>query len=177
MDPMAAVAKGKASAATPPPCSSALVAAGQAGSAGSTAKSAQPTQALSTKTPPTGIAQQAAPKTVSESMTVNLEDLSTEADSGWRRLDPRRSDQLKATFEAGEYGQNLLRKPSILHAHGQNLKCKDGKLKLADGKHTIEALKQLKAIFDAQVATGTGEMEFTSALVAVFTKGVQVTVL
>ena len=79
-----------------------------------------------------------------------LEDISTDVDSGWRRLDPRRRDQLKATFELGEYGQNLLRKLSILHVHGQNLKCKDGKLKLADGKHTIEALKQLKAIFDAQ---------------------------
>ena len=108
---------------------SAIVAVGQAGSAGSTT------------TPPTAIVQKAAPKTISEAMTVPLEDISTDTDSGWRRLDPRRRDQLKATFELGEYGQNLLRMPSILHVHGQNLKCKDGKLKLADGKHTIEALK------------------------------------
>ena len=106
-----------------------------------------------------------------------LEDISTDTDSGWRRMDTRRMDQLKASFEHGEYGQNLFRKPSILHVHGQNVRCKDGKLKLADGKHTIEVLKQLKDIFDAQVATGTSEMEFTKALVAVFTEGVKVIVL
>ena len=126
---------------------------------------------------PTAIVQKVAPKTISEATTVPLEDISTDTDSGWRRMDTRRMDQLKASFEHGEYGQNLLRKPSILHVHGQNLRCKDGKLKLADGKHTIEALKQLKAIFDAQVATGTSEMEFTKALVAVFTEGVKVIVL
>ena len=129
---MAAMVAGKAPAAPATSGSSALVAAGQAGSAGSTT------------TPPTAVVQKAAPKTVSEAMTVPLEDISTDTDSGWRRLDPRRRDQLKATFELGEYGQNLLRMPSILHVHGQNLKCKDGKLKLADGKHTIEALNNSK---------------------------------
>ena len=70
------------------------------------------------KAMPKGRKQTAAPKTATESTLVALEDISIANDSGWRAIDRARVDELKACFERGEYGQNLLRKPSILQYVG-----------------------------------------------------------
>ena len=122
--------------------------------------------------------QLGAPSSVRE-ITVDVSDISVSLESGWRGIDSARLTALKSCFENGEYGQNLLRKPSILHFAGQNLMCQDGLLKLADGKHTVRALQELKEALEANnalEASGNG-IEYSEALMSVLTDGLPVTVL
>ncbi len=123
--------------------------------------------------------QLAAPKVVSDGVLVALSEISTSRQSGWMDVDQVRVDELKASFLRGEYGQNLLRKPSILQDCGSRKMCPDGLLKLADGKHTIVALQQISALVARAGDAGSGEevQEFSQALLSVFQDGVAVTVL
>ena len=93
--------------------------------------------AMSKSSPRSGTKQGAAATTVVVSLKVRLCEVSVGADSGWRSLDRNRVDELKAAFLQGEYGQNLLRKPSLLMYIGQPVLCADGLLKIADGNHTL----------------------------------------
>ena len=79
---------------------------------------------------------------------LGVDDASIAADSGWRAVDKRRVAELVETFLAGEYGNNILRKPSVFHdAGGKPRAAGDGRAKLCDGKHTFAALRELKELF------------------------------
>jgi hypothetical protein len=54
--------------------------------------------------------------------------------------------ELKETFLAGDYGLNILKKPSLLYADGSPKCGTDGNRLLCDGKHTIYALQEVKKI-------------------------------
>jgi len=84
---------------------------------------------------------------------------------------------LKRAFVGGEYGQNLLKKPSLLQVAGMRLTCKDGGLRLADGKQTLVALQELKAAYDALAAEKCDELGYTAALIEALTVGVDVAVV
>ena len=81
----------------------------------------------------------ATPKVVVASTTVAIDDVSLSEESGWRSVDKARVAELIQIFEEGQYGVNLLKKPSLLY-FGQRLSCKDGAWKLADGKHAFSGL-------------------------------------
>lgn len=80
-------------------------------------------------------------------------------------------------FVNGEYGQNLLKKPSLLSVAGSRLQCADGHFKLADGKQTFTALRELKAKFDALGAEERDSLGWSSALLHAITEGVDVAVI
>ena len=61
------------------------------------------------------VKQLAVPLVVSKSEVVKLEDISTADDSGWRDVDRERVDELKEIFMRGDYGQNILGGPMIVH--------------------------------------------------------------
>ena len=121
---------------------------------------------------PVGKKVRVAPRTLQENTTISLDDISVGPDSGWRDIDPTRVTELQTIFEGGEYGETLLRKPSILAQSGQPLRCKDGLLKLGDGKHTIQALLALRASSQPSKLA-----EYTEALVTALTIGVQVSII
>lgn len=58
-------------------------------------------------------------------------------------LDTSRVQELRASFLAGDYGKNILKKPSLLNFAGRQKLGTDGNWLLCDGKHTIAALKGL----------------------------------
>jgi len=126
----------------PPPPSTAGRASANSGGAAILVKPSAPNKSR-------GERQQAAPKIVNASMRIKLEDLSVQADSGWRDVDQKRVEDLVATFERGEYKPNIMSKPAVLSFGGRPKLASDGLRKLCDGKHTIMALQQLKASFDA----------------------------
>ena len=113
-----------------------------------------------------------APRTIQDNVTVSLDEISVGSESGWRASDPARVTELQTIFEGGEYGMNLLRKPSILAQAGQPLRCSDGLLKLADGKHSIQALLMLRASSQPSKLE-----EYSEALVNALTVGVQVSII
>ena len=59
---------------------------------------------------------------------------------------------MRLAFDIGEYGQNLLRMPSILQAGCDRLMCVDGLLKLAEGIHTVTAPLEMHHKNEALVA-------------------------
>lgn len=124
---------------------------------------------------PAGVKPLAAPKAMGDCV-VPLDRISVDTDSGWRSIDRNRVDELKATFERGEYGLNLLRKPSLLSHQGEKLTGVDGKFKLADGKHTIVALMELKNALEAEKENEDLTI-FTDSLLTALTVGVEVSVL
>ena len=75
-----------------------------------------------------------------------LAEVSICEDSGWRDLDLERVAELRALFEAGEYGATTLAIPSILtDADGRPQVSKhDGRYRLNIGKSTIAALQALQ---------------------------------
>ena len=83
------------------------------------------------------------PKVLEESRLIAIEDVCLGEDRGWRRVDPKRVSDLKQKFTDGEYGRNILRKPSIIQVPGHDKKGTDGRIILCDGKHTVCALKDL----------------------------------
>jgi len=90
-----------------------------------------------------------APKEIRDSETVKIGEVSTESDSGWRDEDPKRIDQLVETFLAGDYGLNILRKPSILWDSSQSsgVLAMNGCYRLVDGKSTFKALQKLELLY------------------------------
>ena len=119
----------------------------------------------------------AAPKVVVASMTVAIEDVSLAEDSGWREIDQARVAELRQSFEGGQYGMNLLKKPSLLQESGQRLTCKDTLLKLADGKHTFQALSDIKKHYDSLAENQRECQGYTHHLIQALTVGVDVSVL
>ena len=134
------------------------------------------------------------PKVLNDSLVMPLSDISTAADSGWRELDTKRVYELKEKFLRGEFGQNLLKKPAVLSEDGTGTKLKkattDGNTLLVDGKHCIQALKEIKKLLDAHAGDGdahagdgdahdgeTDELVLSPTLAKVFEEGVTVTVL
>ena len=81
---------------------------------------------------------------------MSLDEISTSKLSGWRDVDRSRVEELKAAFRRGEYGQNLLRKPSVVEVSGHRVLCTDGGMWLLDGKHTAVALKEMHLGFEQQ---------------------------
>ena len=116
--------------------------------------------------------QAAAPKIVQASFIIKLEEISVASDSGWREFDQRRVAELVATFEQGEYKQNIMSKPAVLSFSGRPVLASDGLRKLADGKHTIMALKECLQKYDP-----LSEDQFTDALVKDLDEGVDVSVI
>ena len=51
-----------------------------------------------------------APRTIQDTVTFSLDEISVGSESGWHNLDPARITELQTIFEGGEYGMNLLRK-------------------------------------------------------------------
>ena len=144
-------------------------------------KAANPSKASDTvsKASTKTMKQLAAPQTLGD-IVVDLAEISVDQDSGWRDLNDARVSELKACFERGEYGQNLLRKPSVLQFAGGKLKCKDGLLRLADGKNTVRALQELKQAHDAKrndALEASDATVYSEALMKVLTEGLSVTVL
>ena len=61
---------------------------------------------------------------------------------GWvQALDPTRVWQLTEAFRAGDFGVNILKKPSLLEFDQQPKLDAQGARLLCDGKHTVAALK------------------------------------
>jgi len=56
-------------------------------------------------------------------------------------LDPDRVAELAATFRAGEFGMNILKRPALLEHDGQPKRDALGARLLSDGKHTVAALQ------------------------------------
>jgi hypothetical protein len=127
---------------------------------------------------PSGATQGAAAKTVVGSVRIPIGEVSLAADSGWRSLDGVRVDELKASFERGEYGQNLLRKPTLINHVGQPILCTDGLLKIADGKHTFQALMELQEkMVDNDQDGFEDETPWTESLMIALRVGVDVSVI
>lgn len=93
--------------------------------------------------------QSLAPTLVKE-LVVKIEEVSTQKDSGWRDIDERRVLELITSFRQGDYGINILRKPSILWENNSAVLAGDGHYKLSDGKSTFAALTRLKAIYEQE---------------------------
>ena len=102
-----------------------------------------------------------------EARVVKIEDVSIEASSGWRALDAKRVAVLRKLFEDGEYGVNILRKPSLVHDNGSLQKASDGLLRLSDGKHTFAALREV-----AGAVTADPERGWSPELLAAIAEGV-----
>ena len=85
---------------------------------------------------------------------------------------------MEASFERGEHGQNLLRKPALINHVGQPILCTDGLLKIADGKHTFQALMELqeKMVDDDQDGF-EDETPWTESLMIALRVGVDVSVI
>lgn len=96
---------------------------------------------------------------------VAVSEISVSADSGWREVNDGRVKELKDHFRSGMYGIGLLRRPSIVQAHGSLKKGADGNFLLLDGKHTIVALGQLKAEYDEATAGHGGDDDVATAAV------------
>ena len=92
-----------------------------------------------------------APKFVKE-LVIPVHEVSTDKDSGWRDIDPRRVQELVTSFRQGDYGINILRKPSILYENNAPALAGDGCYKLSDGKATFAALKVLKEIYERELS-------------------------
>ena len=84
-----------------------------------------------------------APNVVAESQRVRINDVDVSDESGWRAVDRSRVDELKETFRKGQFGINLLRRPTCLWAHGKHILSTGGNILLLDGKHTFVALGEL----------------------------------
>lgn len=121
--------------------------------------------------------QMAAPRTIAAEELVKLQDLSTADDSGWRAIDRARVDELKAAFERGEFGQNLLRRPSVVQFGGARLLCADGGMRLVDGKQTVVALKEMLAVREACDDDTCDALMWSAPLHAVLDDGLPVSVL
>ena len=98
---------------------------------------------------PAKIAQRAmAPKVIKDAERVQIHEVSIEQDSGWRDLDDKRVKELLANFLDGDYGANILRKPTLLWEGGAQGALKlsgSGYYQLSDGKSTFAALKLAQA--------------------------------
>ena len=124
-------------------------------------------------TPKKGAKQSCAPKTTCPSTFVQIDEISLEEDSGWRPIDPRRVQELKDAFLRGEYGQGLLRKPSLLWFAGKGKLSSNGAPRLADGKATFAALAELKTEYKKHVEHASLEEDtYTETLIAAFVDGV-----
>ena len=119
----------------------------------------------------------AAPKTIAAEELVKLQDLSTADDSGWRAFDRACVDKLKEALERGEFGQNLLRRPSVVQFGGAELLRADGGMRLADGKQTVVALKEMLAVREACDDDACDALMWSAPLHAVLDDGLPVTVL
>jgi len=116
-----------------------------------------------------------APKTILESHNVEVDDVSIEDDSGWRDLDPRRVQQLVETFIAGDFGTNILRKPSILMENGTAQTASNGKIRLSDGKATFAALAEVqRMIAEDQKKPAEEQKAWSEKLLVALTSGVEV---
>ena len=89
-------------------------------------------------------------------------------------LDDNRVAELVLAFRAGEFGLNILKKPSLLEVDMQPKLDAQGARLLCDGKHTVAALKQLGAELLADEALA---QTWSHALVAAITRGVPVSVV
>ena len=116
----------------------------------------------------------AAPKEVGE-VVIALDDISLADDSGWRAVSRRRVEELKADFLNGLFGMNVLKKPSVLQFAGKAKHCMDGRVQMADGKHTLTALVECKALWEND--DENDKYEWTTKLVECFEKGLSVSVL
>ena len=122
------------------------------------------------------------PTVVKDSFLVLLEDISTAADSGWCQLDSTRLIALREAFMCGEYGMNILKKPSILSVDGTTNTLKktttDGNFVIVDGKHCIQALKDIKRdVTNRGEGDGEDALMLSPNLVEVLEKGINVSVL
>lgn len=132
------------------------------------------------------------PVTVKEGELVKISDVSVAADSGWREVNQRRVDELVDSFKTGLYGVGLLRRPSILSAHGAVKLASDGRSTLMDGKHTFVALAILAELYRKDVESANAEpatvgedggpatagvVEWSPLLVQAITVGVSVDVM
>ena len=116
----------------------------------------------------------AAPKEKS-TIVIALNDLSTSEDSGWREVSRRRVEELKSEFLNGQFGMNVLKRPSVLDFAEQPVMSMDGRRKIADGKHTIVALGELMTLWADE--NEHDNHVWTEKLASVFEHGLQVSVL
>jgi hypothetical protein len=89
-------------------------------------------------------------------------------------IDNNRVAQLAESFRSGDYGVNIMKKPSLLEFDGQPKIDAQGARLLCDGKHTIAALKELGAELAANEALAE---TWTNALVAAIRTGASVIVV
>ena len=115
-----------------------------------------------------------APTVVNEDFVIDVKDVSVEASSGWREVDERRVQQLVDCFLDGDYGVNILRKPSILQEDDRLKLAGDGLVALCDGKHTFAALRIVQAMYEDEA---TGDISWSNSLVRAITIGVSISVV
>ena len=121
-------------------------------------------------------ASQLAPTILAQDFKISIEDVSTEEDSGWRQLDDERVLALQKIFLSGQWGVNIMTKPSVLSEHGNPVMAQNGARKVCDGKHTFAALKECKKKWEAAGDDPDADEDtvWTDALIDVFTNGVSV---
>ena len=91
------------------------------------------------------------PEIVQYGVRVQLSEISLDADvSGHRDHDTDRQNELYEEFEAGRFGQNVLRGPAII----QDLKDTNGLSCLQDGLQTVAALVRRYKVFSLTVFCG-----------------------
>ena len=88
------------------------------------------------------------PKVTKDSLRVHCREVSTGEDSGHRELKEKDVQALVDDFLGGQYGQTVLKKPILRSFGGKACVCKDGLLKLVDGKKVTEAMKRCWAIYE-----------------------------
>ena len=120
------------------------------------------------------ITRTVAPIVVNEDFVIEVRDVSVEASSGWREVDGRRVQQLVDCFLAGDYGVNILRKPSLLQEDERLKLAGDGLVALCDGKHTFAALRIVQAMYENEA---TGDIKWSQPLVRAITIGVNTSVV
>ncbi len=117
-----------------------------------------------------------APKIIAETLKVSVGNVSTESDSGWRGADARRVEELIEMFVRGDFGL-VSAKPSVLMQSTDNkpVLAGDGLIKLADGKHTFAALKEVQLrITEDQQKPEEERHTWSAMLLDALTNGVEV---
>ena len=88
------------------------------------------------------------PKVIKESVRVHCTMVSTAEDSGHRGFLEAEVDEKVELFLGGQYLQTILRKPTLRTFAGARVTCKDGLLKLLDGRKVVEAVKRCLKIYN-----------------------------
>ena len=90
------------------------------------------------------------PKITKESVRVHCKEVSTAEDSGHRNFLEDEVVDFVTQFLGGQYLKTIFKKPTLRSFAGKPSTCKDGLLKLLDGKKVVEAVKRCATIYEDQ---------------------------